>query len=176
MVYLVKGDESETIDRDILYSILDKDPKRAYAYWFISVNTTNDPNQKHYKVETFGTDYIFRVNLYLGFKVRPSVNIYLRQVVEDLLKTGELPKQNKRHSIYGPADVGSFKFCMIWKMMPQEGDIDAVDNLLIHAKYIIRRIAGNPSQWFGLETSNLIIEYVPLFLARRQQDDRLERI
>ena len=88
VVYLVKGDESETIDRDILYSILDKDPKRAYAYWFISVNTTNDPNQKHYKVETFGTDYIFRVNLYLGFKVRPSVNIYLRQVVEDLLACG----------------------------------------------------------------------------------------
>ncbi|MBO6209820.1 MAG: KUP/HAK/KT family potassium transporter, partial [Schwartzia sp.] len=70
MVYLVKGDETEEIDRDILYSILDKEPKRADAYWFISVNTTNDPNQKHYKVESFGTDYIFRVNLYLGFKVK----------------------------------------------------------------------------------------------------------
>ena len=90
VVYLVKGDETEVIDRDILYSILDKDPKRADAYWFISVNTTNDPYQKQYEVETFGTDYIFRVNLYLGYKVRPSVNIYLRQVVHDLLATGEI--------------------------------------------------------------------------------------
>ena len=65
---------------------------------------------------------------------------------------------------------------MIRKMMPQEGDIDFVDNVLIHAKYIIRRIAGNPFQWFGLETSNVIIEYVPLFLAPRQKQDRLERI
>ncbi|MER2139397.1 MAG: KUP/HAK/KT family potassium transporter, partial [Succiniclasticum sp.] len=146
VVYLVKGDDPEKIDRDILYSIMDKDPKRANAYWFISVNTTNDPYQKDYEVETFGTDYIFRVNLYLGYKVRPSVNIYLRQVVHDLLATGELPKQDKRHSIYGPSDVGSFKFCMIRKMMPQEGDIDFVDNVLIHAKYIIRRIAGNPFQ------------------------------
>ena len=176
MVYLVKGDETEKIDRDILYSILDKEPKRADAYWFISVNTTDDPNQKHYKVETFGTDYIFRVNLYLGFKVKPSVNIYLRQIVHDLLSTGELPKQTKRHSIYGASDVGSFKFCMIRKMMPQEGDIDFWDNLLIHAKYFIRRIGGNPIQWFGLETSNVIIEYVPLFLAQRQKADRLERI
>ncbi len=176
MVYMVKGDETEEIDRDILYSILDKEPKRADAYWFISVNTTDDPNQKHYKVETFGTDYVFRVNLYLGFKVKPSVNIYLRQVVHDLLATGELPKQTKRHSIYGASDVGSFKFCMIRKMMPQEGDIDFVDNILIHAKYFIRRIGGNPIQWFGLETSNVIIEYVPLFLARRQKADRLERI
>ena len=176
MVYLVKGDESEAIDRDILYSILDKDPKRANAYWFISVNTTDDPNQKHYKVETFGTDYIFRVKLYLGFKVKPSVNIYLRQIVHDLLETGELPKQNRRHSIYGPADVGSFKFCMIRKMMPQEGEMSPSDNLLIHAKYLIRRIAGNPIQWFGLETSNVIVEYVPLFLSRRQEGDRVERI
>ena len=176
MVYLVKGDETGKIDRDILYSILDKEPKRADAYWFISVNTTDDPNQKHYKVETFGTDYIFRVNLYLGFKVKPSVNIYLRQIVHDLLSTGELPKQTKRHSIYGASDVGSFKFCMIRKMMPQEGDIDFWDNLLIHAKYFIRRIGGNPIQWFGLETSNVIIEYVPLFLAQRQKADRLERI
>ena len=176
MVYLVKGDETEEIDRDILYSILDKEPKRADAYWFISVNTTNDPNQKHYKVESFGTDYIFRVNLYLGFKVKPSVNIYLRQIVHDLLETGELPKQIRRHSIYPPDHVGSFKFCMIRKMMPQEGDIDFWDNLLIHAKYFIRRIAGDPLQWFGLETSNVIVEYVPLFLSRRQQADRLERI
>ena len=87
-----------------------------------------------------------------------------------------MPKQNRRHSIYGPADVGSFKFCMIRKMMPQEGDIDFVDNLLVRAKYVIRRITGNPFQWYGLETSNVIIEYVPLFLARRQKEDRLERV
>ena len=176
MVYLVKGNESEKIDRDILYSILDKDPKRAEAYWFISVNTTDDPYQKNYEVETYGTDYIFRVNLYLGFKVKPSVNIYLRQVVHDLLATGELPKQDKRHSIYGPSDVGSFKFCMIRKMMPKEGDIGAADDLLLRAKYTIRLLGGNPLQWFGLETSNLIIEYVPLFLPQRQNQDRLERI
>ena len=176
VVYLVKGDDPEKIDRDILYSILDKDPKRANAYWFISVNTTNEPYQKQYEVETFGTDYIFRVNLHLGYKVRPSVNIYLRQVVSDLLASGELPKQHRQHSIYGPSDVGSFKFCLIRKMMPQEGDIDEVDNLLIRSKYAIRRIVGNPFQWFGLETSNILIEYVPLFLARRLKDDRLERV
>ena len=176
VVYLVKGEDPEKIDRDILYSILDKDPKRANAYWFISVNTTNEPYQKQYEVETFGTDYIFRINLHLGYKVRPSVNIYLRQIVSDLLASGELPKQYRQHSIYGPSDVGSFKFCLIRKMMPQEGDIDEVDNLLIRSKYAIRRIVGNPFQWFGLETSNILIEYVPLFLARRLKDDRLERV
>ena len=60
--------------------------------------------------------------------------------------------------------------------MPQEGDIDEVDNALIRAKYAIRRFVGNPFQWFGLETSNILIEYVPLFLPQRQKADRLERV
>ena len=176
IVYLTKGDDFEKIDRDILYSILDKDPKRADAYWFISVNTTNDPYQMNYQVETYGTDYIFRVNLYLGFKVKPSVNIYLRQIVNDLLALGELPQQNRRHSIYGPSDVGSFKFYMIREMISQEGDISSLDNTLIHAKHFIRRMAGNPIEWYGLKTSNTIVEYVPLFFTYRQTGDRLERI
>ena len=176
LVYIAKGEDFEAMDRDILYSILDKEPKRADAYWFISVNTTNSPFQKEYEVETFGTDYIFRVNLNLGFKVKQSVNVYLRQIVHDLLTTGELPKQIKKHSIYGPSDIGSFKFCMLRKMMPLEGDLSAVDNLLIHTKYYIRRLAGSPARWFGLETSTLIIEYVPLFLPSRKTAERLERV
>lgn len=176
LVYLAKGEDFEEIDRDILYSILDKEPKKADAYWLISVNTTNNPFQREYEVETFGTDYIFRVNLNLGFKVKQSVNIYLRQIVQDLRTTGELPEQDKKHSIYGSSDVGSFKFCMLRKRMPLEGDISAADNLFIHTKYFIRRIAGSPARWFGLETSNLIIEYVPLFLPRRGTQERLERV
>ena len=176
LVYIAKGADFEEIDRDILYSILDKEPKKADAYWFISVNTTNSPFQREYEVETFGTDYIFRVNLNLGFKVKQAVNVYLRQIVHDLLATGELPKQNKKHSIYGPSEVGSFKFCMLRKRMPLEGDISASDKLFIHTKYFIRRIAGSPARWFGLETSNLIVEYVPLFLPRRSNTEKLERV
>ena len=176
LVFISKNDDFEVIDRDILYSILDRDPKKADAYWFISVNTTNQPFDRSYEVETYGTDYFFRVKLDLGYKVSQSINLYLRQIVQDLLKSGELPKQFREHSIYGPSDVGSFKFVMIRKMMPQEGDLSPVDNFLIHNKYFIRRIAGSPVRWFGLETSRVLIEYVPLFLPRRENYERLERI
>ena len=170
LVYLSKGEGFEMVDRDILYSILNRDPKRADAYWFISVNTTDHPYQREYEVETFGTDFLFRVNLNLGFKVRQSVNVYLYQLVKQLLASGELPPQNRKHSIYGPSAIGTFKFCLIRKMMPLEGDLSSFDSMLIHTKYYIRRIAGNPLRWFGLETSNVIVESVPLFLPRRQEE------
>lgn len=170
LVYLSKGEGFEMVDRDILYSILNRDPKRADAYWFISVNTTDQPYQREYEVETFGTDFLFRVNFNLGFKVRQSVNVYLYQLVKELLASGELPPQNRKHSIYGPSPIGTFKFCMIRKMMPLEGDLSSFDSMLIHTKYYIRRIAGNPLRWFGLETSNVIVESVPLFLPKRQEE------
>ncbi len=176
LVYLVKDDDFEDIDRDILYSVLDKEPKRADAYWFISMNTTDQPYQREYEVETFGTDYVFRIALNLGFKVKQSVNVYLRQVVQDLLASGELPPQKKNHSIYGESDIGSFKFCMLRKRIPYEGDLSSMDNLLIHTKYYIRRLAGSPARWFGLDTANLIIEYVPLFLPKKAEEQRLTRV
>ena len=176
LVYLAKDDDFEDIDRDILYSILDKEPKRADAYWFINMNTTDQPYQREYEVETFGTDYVFRIALNLGFKVKQSVNVYLRQVIQDLLASGELPPQQTNHSIYGPSSVGSFKFCMLRKRIPYEGDLSTTDNLLIHTKYYIRRMAGSPARWFGLDTANLIIEYVPLFLPKKREDQRLTRV
>ncbi|MBQ6388748.1 MAG: KUP/HAK/KT family potassium transporter [Mogibacterium sp.] len=176
LVYIAKGGDVEEVDRDILYSILNKDSKRADAYWLISINTTDKPIQREYEVQTYGTDFMFRINLNLGFKVRQSVNIYLRQIVQDLLTSGELPPQNVKHSIYGASPIGSFKFCMLRKRMPMEGDLAPIDSMLIHTKYAIRRVAGSPARWFGLETSNLLIEYVPLFLPRRIQEQRVERI
>jgi len=84
VVYLENGQDFETIDLDILYSILDKDPKRAKAYWFVSVHTLDTPKDMNYQVETYGTDCVFRVRLNLGFRCPPQVNLFLRQIVRDL--------------------------------------------------------------------------------------------
>ena len=172
IVYLVKDSDVTTLDRDILYSVLDKAPKRADAYWFISVHLDNEPFTMTYEVDTFETDYIYRVRLNLGFKVPQRVNVYLRQIVTDLSKNGELPHQHKRHSIYPESAVGSFKFCMLRKMLPNESELSSLDNLLLHIKYGIRRVVGNPAKWYGLETASLIYEYVPMFIRPQKADDR----
>ena len=64
-------------------------------------------------LETYGTDCIFRIRLNLGFKCSQRVNVYLRQIVQDLQARGELPAQHKKYSIYGESSVGTFKFCII---------------------------------------------------------------
>lgn len=168
LVYIDKSDDPETLDRDILYSILDRDPKRAAAYWFFSIHLMDEPDVVRYKLETFGTDYIFRVHLELGFKNDQFLNAYLRPIVGDLLASGELPKQAKRFSIYGPSDVGTFKFGFIRRSVASGTELTRFEEFILTAKYRIREMIGSQIHWYGLDTSPLIIESVPLSAPRRQ--------
>ena len=164
VVYLTKDTHTDYIDRDIVYSILDKHPKRAHAWWFVNVETMDEPHTFAYSVETFGTDYVFRVHLYLGYKINQRVNAYLRQVVQDLAATGELPAQTHDYSVYkDPGNIGTFKFVLIRKLLAPESDVEPSERTAITLKYIIRRAAGTPARWYGLENSNVSFEYVPLF-------------
>ncbi len=176
LVYLTNNTRTDYLDRDILYSIFDKHPKRAAAYWFLNVEVTDEPRTFEYSVENFGTDYVFRVHLYLGYKVNQRVNAYLRQIVGDLSASGELPPQKSDYSVYNtPGPIGSFRFCMVYKTLAPESDVEASERSAIALKYAIRRHAGSPVQWYGLENSNVIYEYVPLF-TKFKAVDHLTRV
>ena len=176
LVYLTNETNTSYLDRDILYSILDKHPKRARAYWFLNVEVMDEPHTFSYSVETFGTDFVFRVHLYLGYKVNQRVNAYLRQVVSDLSASGELPPQTHEYSVYKkPGPIGSFRFCMLRKMLAPESDVDSRERSAIALKYTIRRFAGSPARWFGLESSSVFYEYIPLF-TKFKEVDRMTRI
>lgn len=168
LIFLTNNKDNNNIDRDILYSIFDKGNKKARAYWFVSVSVTDDPYTLEYSVDKLYTDYIYRVHLYLGFKVEQRVNVYMRQIVTDLIKTGEHLPQSGCYSIYGEQQVGSFSFCMIHKHLVPESDISVFNRMMISMKYAIRHFAGSPAKWYGLENTSLLIENVPLFIKLKK--------
>lgn len=177
LVYIDNESDSEYIDRDILYSILDKTPKRAQAYWFLNIQVQDRPFVRTYQVETYGTDFIFRVHLYLGFKCGQQVNVYLRNIVEDLQKSGELPIQDKHHSIYRNPTVGPFRFCVIYKSVPTRyTELTKGDETVLITKYAIRSFLGSRIRWMGLDTSSIITEYVPVVLMSRNNVPRIRRL
>ncbi len=177
LVFLTSSSDPETLDRDVLYSILDKHPKRARAYWFLNVRVTDEPYTHAYSVETYGTDYLFRVQLELGFKVNQRVNSYLRQIVGDLMASGELPPQEHTYSIYDTrGNVGDFRFCMLRKTLSPDTDINANDHRVMTVKYTVRRLCGSPARWYGLENSSVVIEHVPLFAKMRPATKLLRKV
>ena len=169
LVYITRSRPGDGVDRDILYSIFDRRPKWAAAYWLVSIAVTDEPYTRQYTVQSLGTDYLFRVQLQLGFKVHQQVNTYLRQIVTDLIESGELPPQGHRYSVYGRRQVGDFRFCILRKQLPAGCALPAVSQAVMACKYAIRRAAGTPIRWYGLENAATFIEYLPLFVSRRDQ-------
>ncbi len=137
---------------------------------------TDEPYTHEYMVNTFDTDFVFKVQLRLGFRVNQRVNTYLYQIVEDLVEHNQLAPQNHKYSIYRKHSiVGDFRFCLIRKVLSPETDISGADSRTIEAKYFIRRLCGTPMRWYGLENSSVIFEYVPLF-AKAKRQHKLTRI
>lgn len=170
LVFLTNDSSLDKLDRDILYSILDKQPKRAKAYYFLNVQVTDEPFTHEYLVENYDTDFLFKIQLRLGFKVNQRVNTYLYQIVENLVETGQLAPQAHKYSIYlKPSHVGDFKFCLIRKTLSPETEISGINHRCIEIKYFIRGLCGSPARWYGLENSSLLFEYVPLFSKTKRQ-------
>ncbi|HEY0221801.1 KUP/HAK/KT family potassium transporter [Lactovum miscens] len=165
VVYLTSRMKGSKIDMSILYSILDKKPKRAETYWFVNVKVTDTPYNNEYEVDMMGTDFIVRVTLYLGFRMPQEVPRYLRAIVQDLMASGRLPKQHQAYSIKPGRDVGDFGFIVIEEHLNNARTMSAFDRFILQTKISIKKFTTSPARWFGLQFSEYNIERVPLILS-----------
>ncbi len=134
LVFLTNDPSPTVLDRDILYSILDKRPKRARAYWFLNVSVTDEPYTHEFWVNDFGGTGVYKVQLRLGFRVNQRVNEYLYQIVSKMVEDGKLEPQQHHYSIYQPTgDVGDFRFCLIRKVPSVSNDLSSFDLAVIQA-------------------------------------------
>ncbi|RSX53363.1 potassium transporter Kup [Bifidobacterium dolichotidis] len=166
IVYLTSDMDMKRIDTDVFFSIFADHPKRARAWWAVSVETADDPYTREYQVENFGTDYMYRVRLKLGFKVQQSVPAYIHQIMHDLIKSGDLPMQKSVYpKVDSDPDIGPIKYVLIHKALMPESKVSTRGAWSLEMKYAIRHVAGSPVKWFGLAPYNPLIEVQPLFLS-----------
>lgn len=166
LVYMANVKYNKFIKREILYSILDKRPKRAKAYWFVTVNVTNEPFTAEYAVNTYGTKNVINIQLYLGFKKQTSVNVYIRQIVHDLIADGTIEAQPQEYTTTPGRDVGDFAFVIVQDVISPQTQLVGYEKWLVEARVRLQNLSSNPASWFGLEYADTIIERIPLILGR----------
>ncbi|MBM6958393.1 KUP/HAK/KT family potassium transporter [Lactobacillus gallinarum] len=166
LVYMANVKYNKFIKREILYSILDKRPKRAKAYWFVTVNVTNEPFTAEYAVNTYGTKNVINIQLYLGFKKQTSVNVYIRQIVHDLISDGTIEPQPQEYTTTPGRDVGDFSFVIVNDVISPQTQLVGYEKWLVEARVRLQNLSSNPASWFGLEYADTVIERVPLILGR----------
>lgn len=169
LVYMTKVKYNKFIKREILYSILDKRPKRARAYWFVTVNVTNEPFTAKYAVNTYGTKNVINVQLYLGFKKQTSVNVYLRQIVHDLIADGTIEAQPQEYTTSPGREVGDFSFVIVNDVVSPLTKLQGYEKWIVQARVWLQDLSSNPATWFGLEYADTVVERVPLILGKTKR-------
>ncbi|RYL94236.1 potassium transporter Kup [Sporolactobacillus sp. THM7-4] len=167
LVYMTKVGPHYRIKRTVLYSILDKRPKRAKVYWFITVNQTDAPYKSLYTVDMLGTRNIINVQLYLGFKNSQYVNVYIRQIINDLLDQNIIDPQYPKYTTIKNRRVGDFRFVVTTQQLMDlatDPEMNRLDRFLIGGRIFLQNITTTPAVWYGLRFSEVVEESVPLVL------------
>jgi KUP system potassium uptake protein len=165
LVYLTSADNPKEIEHKIIYSILNKKPKRADIYWFVHVDTLDEPYTMEYKVDHIIPNDIIRVEFRLGFRVEPRINLMFRKVVEDLVANREVNITSRYESLERSNVVGDFSFVVMEKYLSQDNDLPFMERLIMKAHFWLKDVSLSEERGFGLDTSTVVIEKFPLIVS-----------
>ncbi|MBL7750521.1 MAG: KUP/HAK/KT family potassium transporter [Chitinophagaceae bacterium] len=165
LVYLTSANNPKEIEHKIIYSILNKKPKRADIYWFVHVDTMDDPYTCEYKVDHIIPNDIIRVDFRLGFRMEPRINLMFRKVVEDLVANKEVNINSRYESLEKNNVTGDFQFIVMEKFLSQDNELPFFERIVMKIYFGLKEISLSEERGFGLDPSNVTIEKFPLIVA-----------
>ncbi len=165
LIYLTSANNSMQIERRIIYSIFSRNPKRADIYWLIHVDRTNEPYTLEYTVDEMVNDKIIRIDFKIGFRVQPRVNILFRKVVEEMVANKELNITSRYESLSKYNLAADFRFVILERFLSVENEFSMKNGFLLHSYFFIKNFAQTDTKAFGLDTSDVTIEKIPLIIS-----------
>jgi KUP system potassium uptake protein len=164
-VYLTRADNPKEIEHKIMYSILNRKPKRADIYWFVHVDTVDTPYTAEYSVEHIIPNDIIRIEFRLGFRVQPRINLLFRKVVDDLIINKEVNIATRYGSGERNNVTGDFQFVVMEKYLSQDNDLAIWERLMMKLHFWLKEISLSEERGFGLDPSTVVVEKFPLIVA-----------
>jgi KUP system potassium uptake protein len=165
LVYLTGAANYDEIESKIIYSILQKQPKRADIYWFIHVDVVDEPYLMEYKVHEFIHDDVIRIDFRLGFRIDPKINLMFRKVVEDLVKNNEVDIRSRYKSLNKNNIIGDFRFIVIEKILSYENELPFYEEIILDIYDFLKHLSLSEEKAFGLDTSSVTVETVPMIIT-----------
>ncbi len=175
LVYLTSANNTTEIEHKIIYSILNKKPKRADIYWFVHVDTLDVPYTSEYSVDHIIPNDIIRIDFRLGFRVEPRINLMFRKVVQDLVANNEVNVVSRYESLANTNTVGDFQFMVMEKYISEDNELPFFERLIMKLHFWLKDISLSEERGFGLDPSNVTVEKFPLMVGN-VPDLKLKRV
>jgi len=168
LVYFTASDNPKLMETKNIYSILNKQPKRADVYWFLHVNVSDEPYKKEFEVHTLVPGKIFRIDFNLGFRVEQRINALFRKVIDDMVAKGEFNNLSRYESLKKYSIQGDFRFVVIERQLANDYDLPGFEEFIMDSYDVLKGLSISEAKAFGLDTSSLTIEKVPLLVNPRK--------
>ena len=139
LIYMTNASRTDEIEEKVMYSILQKRPKRADIYWFVHVNILNEPYKKEYQVTEIIKDDLFRIDFNLGFREPTQINLMFRQVVLDMVQNGEVDVTSRYESLHKNKILGDFKFVLSEKFLSNDSRLLWHEKLIMNTYFFIKK-------------------------------------
>jgi KUP system potassium uptake protein len=175
LVYLIRANRVDQVESKVIYSIFRKQPKRADTYWFLHVDKTDEPDRFDYQVTQFIPGVLIRVDFHIGFKVEPKINLYFKEVLEDMTASGEIKLESSFDSLKKHALPPDFIYILIDRIMSRDFKLSRIENLTLTLHSFSRLFCISDVKALQLDSCNTIEEQVPITIDQ-PVDVRIKRI
>lgn len=162
LIYLTKANQRNNIEEKIIKSIFYKKPKRADVYWFLHINRTEEPYTLSYNVSELVDDKLIKVNINVGFRIRPRTELYFKRILQDLICNKELNLHSRPDGSTIYNSEPDFKFVVIEKFLSVENEFSLREGLLLKIYFFLKRLGQSDEAAFGLDKSDVVVEQIPL--------------
>ncbi|RZM30261.1 MAG: potassium transporter Kup [Pedobacter sp.] len=175
LVYLTSANFNSEIESSIMYSMIQKLPKRADVYWLLHVDVTDEPHTMEYKVVPLIEGRLIRVDFRLGFRVEQRINVLFRKVVEEMVKNNEIDITSRYASLNEHKIPGDFRFVVVEKVLSTSYSLQFIERCTMIYYRILKNFSVPEEKGFGLDLSFVTVEKVPL-IVDLPTDFQLKRI
>ncbi len=162
LVYLAMADSKRYIDSNIIYSIFKKRPKRADVYWFVHVDTVDNPFTSKYVVDTIIPKKCFFIRIKLGFKTDHRVNLIFNKIIHEMADAGEIDLTSPYPALHKYSMMADFKFVILHSWASSDSEISNFERLIIQGYRILKKYSLSTEEMYGIEAANLEVEKVPI--------------
>jgi KUP system potassium uptake protein len=169
LVYMTSASNPSEIESKVIYSILQKRPKKADIYWFVHVDVLDEPYRMEYKVTHIASEDIVRIDFRLGFRVAPRINLMFRKVVSDMVQNKEVDITSRYESLNKNNVIGDFKFVVLEKFLSYENDLPLFEKIILNVYFVLKRFSISEARAFGLDSSSVKVEKFPMVISPPKQ-------
>ena len=174
IVFPTRSSDCKHLDSTVFYALFRKKPRKAGVYWFVHVEILAEPWGVHYSVNEIIDKSAYYITLQFGFKEEHRTEFLIRKIHDKMVEKGELTGDSVFHSMKGRFKEPDFKFIVLNSRISSDNDLTTFQNLCVRAYRFVKSTGLKPAEDFGLDKTNVVVEFVPITVAAQIQQEITE--